>query len=253
MPEDHRHPGVRELVRDVAPLVGSHRLEIEVGDLRPAQELEREDARRRVLPDHARDDDALVAREVAVEHLGVPRLVAVVELEPDRARELVDELLRVHELERLHALAEEPRRLVEKSEVGLDLLGGRRTLHLDRDLLPVGEHGAVHLADRRRRERREVELEERPIHAQVELGLDGVADLLERDRRRVVLQAAELGDDVRRDDVGPGREELAELHEGRAELVEHHAQALARDPRPSPTSPFASPGTRSPSRFRRRK
>ena len=71
----------------------AERLEVEVRDLRPAEELEREDARRRVLPDHPRDDDPLVAREVPVEHLRVPRLVPVVELEPDRPRELVDELL----------------------------------------------------------------------------------------------------------------------------------------------------------------
>ena len=76
---------------------------------------------RRVLPDHARHDDALVACEVAVEDLGVARLVPVVELEPDRAGELVDELLRIHELERLHALLQEARSLVEEPEVGVDL------------------------------------------------------------------------------------------------------------------------------------
>ena len=227
MAEDHRHPGVRELVRDVASLVRPHRLEVEIGDLRPAQELEREYPRRRVLPDHAWHDDPFVLREVAVERLGVARLVPVVELEPDRARELVDELLRVHELQRLHALAEETRSLVEEAEVGLDLIAGGRALHLHGHLLPVGEDGAVHLADRRRCDRREVELEKRPIHPEVELGLDGVAHLLERDCRRVVLQPAKLGDDVRRDDVGTRREELAELHEGRPELVEHHPQALA--------------------------
>ena len=182
-------------------------------------------ARGRVLPDHARHDDLLVAGEVAVERLGVARLVPVVELEPDRARELVHELLRVHELERLHALAQEPRGLVQQAEVGLDLIGGGRALHLDGDLLPVRQDRAMHLADRRRRERREVELEERAIHPQVELGLDGVANLLERDRRGGVLQPAQLGDDVRRHDVGARREELAELDERRPELVEHHPQA----------------------------
>ena len=79
----------------------------------------------------------------------------------------------------LDALSEQPRRLVEETEVGLDLPGRRRSLHLDGDLLPVRQHRAVHLADRRRRERREVELEERPLERQVELGLDDLADLLE--------------------------------------------------------------------------
>ena len=135
----------------------------------------------RVLPDHARDDDPVVAREVAVEGLGVPRLVPVVELEPDRARELVHELLRVHELERLHPLAKEARRLVQQPEVGLDLLGRRRALDLDRDLLPVREHGPVDLPDRGRRDRGQVELEERLVEREVELRLDDLAHLLERE------------------------------------------------------------------------
>ena len=121
VPEDHRHPRVGQPVGDVAPLVGPHRLEVEVGDLRAREVLEREDPRRRVLPDHPRDDDAARPREVAVERLRVARLVPVVELEPDRACELVHELLRIHELERLHPLAQEPRGLVEETEVGLDL------------------------------------------------------------------------------------------------------------------------------------
>ena len=121
MPEDHRHPGVRELVGDVPSLVRPQRVEIEVGDLRATEVLEREDARRRVLLDDARDDDPFVASRSCGRSLGVPRLVPVVELEPDRARELVDELLRVHELERLHALLEESRSLVQQAEVGLDL------------------------------------------------------------------------------------------------------------------------------------
>ena len=43
----------------------------------------------------------------------------------------------------------------------------------------------------------------------------------------VVLERLQLEDDVRRDHVWPGRKELAELHEGRAELVEHLPKSLA--------------------------
>ena len=211
---------------------GRECLEIEIGDLRPTEELEGEDSRGRVLADDARYDDLLVTSEVPVEGLRVSRLVPVVELEPDRARELVDELLRIHELERLHALAEEPRRLVEKPEVGLDLVGGCRPLNLHRDLATVRQHRAMHLADRRGRERREVELEERAVHAQVELGLHDIANLLERDRRRVVLEAAELGHDVGRNDVGSRGEQLTELDERRPELVEHLHGGACLDPTP---------------------
>ena len=110
----------------------------------------------------------------------------------------------------------------------------------------------MHLADRGGRLRREVELEERAIHPQVELGLDRVANLLERDRRGVVLEPAELGDDVGRDDVRPRREQLPELHEGRAELVEHHPQPPAAVRRGRDVAVRVA-GTRSESRFRRRK
>ena len=71
--------------------------------------------------------------EAMVEGLRVAALEAVVELLADRARELVDELARVDEVERAHPLAREPRGLVEEGEVGLDLARGVRPLHLDRD------------------------------------------------------------------------------------------------------------------------
>ena len=60
--------------------------------------------------------------------------------------------------------------------------------------------------------------------------------------------ACELGDDVRRDDVGPRREQLAELDERRAELVEHLAQVLAALRRRCPSSSVdgvGRPGSRS--------
>ena len=58
-----------------------------------------------------------------------------------------------------------------------------------------------------------------------ELLLDDPLDVGERERADVVLELAQLRDDVRRHDVGPGRENLTELHERRAELVEHLAQS----------------------------
>ena len=85
----------------------------------------------------------------------------------------------------------------------------------------------MHLADRRGGDRRRVEVEERALERQAELALDDLLDLLERERPDVVLQPAQLGDDVRRHDVGPRREQLAELHERRPELVEHLAQVGA--------------------------
>ena len=154
-------------------------------------------------------------------------LLPVVELLPDRAGELVDELARVDEVERPDPFPGEPRGLVEEPEVGLDLLRRARPLHLDRDPASVRQGRAVHLADRRGRDRRRLEVEEQPLERVPELLLDHALGLLERERPHVVLQPAQLDDDVGRHHVGPRREELSELHERRPELVEHLSQVLA--------------------------
>ena len=104
----------------------------------------------------------------------------------------------------------------------------------------------MHLADRRGGDRLAVELEEEPLDRVAEILDDHALGLLERERAHVVLEAAELRDDVRRHDVRPRREQLAELHERRAELVEQLAQVRAarrravlargREPRSPPTA-----------------
>ena len=93
----------------------------DVGELDALEELGRDHARARVAPEHLRDVDLVDPGEDVVELLGVARLDAVVELLPDRPRELVDEPARVDEVERADALLRDPRRLVEEREVGLDL------------------------------------------------------------------------------------------------------------------------------------
>ncbi len=94
-----------------------------------------------------------------MELLGVPSLDAVVELLPDRAGELVHDGDRVDELERAHALARDAGELIHELEIGLDLPRRIRPLHLDDRPTPVWERRAVHLPDRRRRDRRLLELE----------------------------------------------------------------------------------------------
>ena len=225
--EDHRHPRLRHQVGEPAALLQRVLVRVDVLDLRALEVLERQHARPRVGPEHLRDADVRVAGEVAMKGLGVPRLVPVVELLPDRAAELVHETARVDEVEGTYALLRDLRRLVEKLEVGLDLLGSVRPLHLHGDTAAVRERGVMDLADRRGGDRPLRELGEELLDRQAELGQDDLLDLVVRHRRDVVLQLPQLDDDVRRHDVRPGREQLAELHECRAELVEHLAQVLS--------------------------
>src|SRR5262249_4143259 len=129
-----------------------------------------------------------VSSEVVVERLGVPSLEAVVELLPDRTAELLDELAGVDEVERADALEDEPRRLVEQLQVALDRGRGERPLDLHRDPAPVRQHRAMDLADRRRRDRYLVELEEEPLNRLSELLADDALDVGERERADVVLE-----------------------------------------------------------------
>ena len=59
-----------------------------------------------------------------------------------------------------------------------------------------------------------------------ELLLDQGADGRGGDRRGGVLQLGQLAQVVGRHDVGPGREQLAQLDEGRAQLLERQPQVL---------------------------
>ena len=136
VPEDHRHPRVRHPVGDVPALVRhASRARSSSATFVPCRNSSVSTRPVEYCRITRGTTTPVVAREVPVEGLGVPRLVPVVELEPDRARELVDELLRIDELERPHPLLQQPRRLVEEPEIGLDLRRRRRTLDLDRDLL----------------------------------------------------------------------------------------------------------------------
>ena len=129
------------------------------------------------------------------------RLELVVELLADEAGELVHQRLRVDEVERPHPLLDHARGLVQQREVGFDLARRVRALHLDDDLVAVRKHCAVHLTDRRGGNRLLVEADERLLERQAELFLDDDANLREGERADVVLEAAELRDDVRRDDI----------------------------------------------------
>ena len=145
--EDHRHPRLRHQVCEVAAGLERPVLRIDVGHLDPVDPFERQHATAGVGPVDARHPNLWVPGEVLVERVGVPCLQPIIQLLPDRARELVHQLVRVDEVERTHAFLGEPRRLVEESDVSLDLARCTRALHLDGHLLAVRKRRAVDLTD----------------------------------------------------------------------------------------------------------
>ena len=224
--EDHRHPRVGHPVRELAALLGRpvrQRRGRGCASPRGTRASARGpscSATRRAARRHA-----VVAGEVAAERLRVPRLLLVVELLPDRAGELVDERLRVDEVER--RTRSRASRAAERSSCRSDSIwrGAVRPLHLDDDVLAVREAspGAPARSRRPRSASRRTSRNARSI-VRPSSSSTTCATSLERDRRDVVLELAELDDDVRRHQVGARREQLAELDERRPELVEHLAQ-----------------------------
>ena len=82
------------------------------------------------------------------------------------------------------------------------------------------------LPDGSRGQRLRVDRREDVLPRDAELLLHHVDDLRLRQRRDLVLELGELVGDVRWDQVGPGREDLAELREGRPELLERVPEGL---------------------------
>ncbi len=170
--------------------------------------------------------DLRIAREVAREALHVRGLVREVDLECDRARELLDDLRGRVGAQLRRVLFEQRGQPAQDLEVGADPLFEARPPHLHRDFLAREEPGAVYLRDRRRGDRHVVELGEEFRDRTSERALDLVARRLGAERRHRVLQFAQLDDEAHRDQVGPRREDLAELHEGGAQLFEGHPDPL---------------------------
>ena len=101
-------------------------------------------------------------------------------------------------------------------------------LHLDDHALAVRERrrGGPGRSCRRRAGCG-VDVLEHVLPGHAELLLHHADDLLLGERRHVVLQRRELLDELGRQQVGAGRHDLAELREGRSELLERRAQPLA--------------------------
>jgi hypothetical protein len=190
-----------------------------VVDLDAPDPLHREDPGGGGLPEDLRDVHPGVAHEVLGHPLGVARLREVVQLVPQGLGELVGE---THEVEVLHGRpvgGQQLGQLREDLEVAVDLLDDAGAAHLHDDVHPLVD-GRVRLADRARGEGHGVDLGEDVLRRGVGLRLDHRPDLLRRHRGRVVLQPGQLLHVPRRQQVRPGRDDLAELHERGTELLE---------------------------------
>jgi hypothetical protein len=112
----------------------------------------------------------------------------------------------------------------QDAEVALDQPFDVRPLYLDDDLVTFAQAGAVHLRDRRRRQRAPVERREQPVGRLAQFTIDDREHLRRRQRLDVVLQTRQLERDRRGDQVGARRQQLAELDEDAARFLQGVAQ-----------------------------
>ncbi len=123
-------------------------------------------------------------------------------------------------------------------EGALEILLDIGAEHLDRDQPPVGRVGAVDLGDRGGADRLRVDVGENLLERLLQPLLDRPPHRLERGRRKAVLEQLQVARRLDSDEVGPGRQRLAELDRRRPELLEglavgrdvRHASSEARDP-----------------------
>ena len=130
---------------------GDDRLAVGRGDA--VDELHRDHALRGQVPVDLRNVDAVDPVEVLCEAARVVRLDRVVELEQQRAAELRHHLLDADVARRARAPLHRVRRAAEDLQVRLDLVLDPRPLQLDHDVASVLEGRAMHLRERRGRER----------------------------------------------------------------------------------------------------
>jgi hypothetical protein len=120
-------------------------------------------------------------------------------------------------------------------DVAGELLADARAQHLDRHRTAIGGHAAVDLRDRGGADWFRIDAGEKAFQRPVESRLDFALDRCERHRRQAVLQAHQVAGGFLADQVGPGRQRLAELDRRRSDRLEgSRVVGLARLDRAQP-------------------
>ena len=170
-----------------------------------------------------------VAFEVAREAARVVGFEREVHLGGDRVVELIDERGRLVDVRLDDGALHEACQRVQDLHVPRHGAGDLGTLHLDHDLFgAVGrlQHRAMHLGDGRRRQRLLLEALVDVLERRAERALHRLANFLEGQRIDLVLQLLQLDDPLGRQQVRPGRGDLAQLHERRTEVHGHQSNPL---------------------------
>ena len=219
--EEDLHPVTRELFQVDAGR--AHAVELADGDA--LDPLHHQHVAAAVVPVHLRDAQQRGALEVALELIGVGRLAHQVQLVVQVVVELVD-----------HFHGAQPPGVgrqahgqrgagAQQAQVVLDHVQHARAQHLHGHLGAVVQAGTVNLGDGGRGDGLAAELGKGLLQPHLQPALDLGYGLIGRERRNPVLQQGQFVGDVGRQQVAPGGQHLAELHEDRPQALEGHPQA----------------------------
>ena len=192
-------------------------------------ELHREDALRAQLAMHGRHVHATRVQRRA-QPFERRRLAAVVELLGEHGAELPPHVPPPHERRHPQAV-EEPEQPADQEQLALQRLLDERPPHLDGDETAVGQAGAMHLTDRRRGNRLQLEAGEYARDRDAEIRFDPLSRQLALKGLRAILERGELVADRRVQQIDAQREQLPDLDPDAAQALEHGAEALAACPR----------------------
>ena len=180
------------------------------------------------LPIHMRNKDVGIIGEIAREAFHVTGLDREVQLALERAAQLAHHLDRTIEAHLGHFAFHQLSKVAEDSEIGVDFRLDAGAADLQDHRNAAGKPGAVHLRDRGGGVGFALEGVEHLERRAAERRLDLRQQLVERHRRDPAVQPVELGGPGRRQQVLAHREHLAELDEGRPQLLEREPHALLR-------------------------
>ncbi len=226
--EHHLRDDLRGALRKVVPIESGLVERGAVRDLHPPDPFERDHPGGGQVPEDARDLHGGIALEVGGEAIGAARLLEVVELRPERMHELVGQADEVVPSRGLRVPARARGEITDDLEVLVHLLDHVWPSHLHDNFGPVVQCCQVRLPDRCARKRLPMKARKHSLLPRVELTLDGVLHHVGRDSRSRVLELGQFGPILRRQQVRPCREELAELDERWPELLERQPQIFGR-------------------------
>ena len=160
----------------------------EVGDRDHVHVFEREHVPRGHVAEDLRHVDRVVAGELAGEPLEVGGFGREIQLALDHAAELLDDPAGTVHTPAFDVSLDERGQVQQDLEVDVDHRLDVRPLHLHNHVLAVEAGRPMDLPDGGRRDRRGVKVAEQRVERALQVGLDDLANLLERERRHVLLK-----------------------------------------------------------------